>query len=440
MKLYPRFLVKIILPIAEKLLSIPFTSVLREWKKLEKLDSETIQSYQQNKLSFLLNHATNTVPGYRSLRSDLLLSDFPIATKEMYRNREEIWISSLFNSKNLIVEKSSGSSGIQGKVYMTKMESMRSLAHQTYLWSWSGYEPGQRLLQLGITPNRGILKTIKDFFFRVTYKQAFNLDPTDVLKTLKYVERKSSSMIFGGYASGLYEYSNLAKRYGIKNVKFKSIISWGDKMFDHYRTSIEAQFDTKVYDTYGCTEGLMIAGQCEYQSYHILSPHVYIEILDDDDNPVPDGKMGHVVITRLDAFAMPLIRYKLGDLAIKAACTESCQCGRPFPMLKKIIGRDTDLVKTPTGKTLIVHFFTGVLEHITEIEQFQVVQYTTQEFEIRYLTKQPSEVIKNLLLKLHNELEVKAAESLNIRFTQVDIIPPSPSGKPQIIVSHISKL
>ena len=62
----------------------------------------------------------------------------------------------------------------------------------------------------------------------------------------------------------------------------------------------------------------MIAGECREGSMHIMSPHVYIEILDDDGNRLPAGQLGKVVVTRLDAFAMPLVRYYLGDLAILA--------------------------------------------------------------------------------------------------------------------------
>ena len=72
-----------------------------------------------------------------------------------------------------------------------------------------------------------------------------------------------------------------------------------------------------IAEVYGTTEGFMIAGLCENGNHHILTPHVYLELLDKDGNEVAPGELGYVVVTRLDAFSFPLIRYYLGDLAIK---------------------------------------------------------------------------------------------------------------------------
>ena len=437
MKFYPKFLSKLVLPIAERVLNYQFISTLNFWKEIEKLDLEMIKSFQQKELEKLLFHAVKTVPGYSNLSATSRLTDFPIATKSMYRKNEDIWISTSFKKEDLLIEKSSGSSGLQGKVYMSRKESMRSLAHQTYMWSWAGYQPGERLLQLGMTLNRGVIKSLKDLLFRTIYTQAFNLNKEEVYKNLSKFRRKNGNIYFGGYASGLYEYARLGQENGINDIHFRSVISWGDKMFNHYRKTIESQFKTKVFDTYGCTEGLMIAGQCEFGSYHILSPHVFLEILDDQGKEVNVGEIGNVVVTRLDAYAMPLIRYSLGDLAIKEAEEIKCKCGKPFPLLRKIIGRDTDLVQTPSGKKLIVHFFTGIMEHKTEIIQFRVVQEDTQCFILEYIPERDDLNVDEILLQIKLEMEQKADEKLNIKFRKVPQILPTPSGKPQIIISNL---
>ena len=80
----------------------------------------------------------------------------------------------------------------------------------------------------------------------------------------------------------------------------------GDKLFSSYQEAIKNAFQCKVYDTYGCNEGFLIASQKDLEYKYIMSPHVYLEILDDDNRPVEDGVMGHVVVTRLDGFSMPL--------------------------------------------------------------------------------------------------------------------------------------
>lgn len=409
-----------------------FIHTLREWYTIQKLKPEKVAEIQQRRLKDLLLHATSTVPYYEKYSGHSRLSDFPVLKKGDIKDHFSDLISARFSDKYLIEEKSSGSSGVQGSVLMTKTESFDAIAHQTYLWGLSGYSPGDRLLQLGITPKRDGLKKLKDIFFRVNYQSSFNIDEREVVKTLqKYQHNKDA--FFGGYASGLYEYARIAKKNGLEGVHFKAVISWGDKMFDHYRSLIETVFNTTVYDTYGCTEGLMIAGQCAQKKYHLLTPHLYVELLDEFNQEVNPGEWGRVVVTRLDAFAMPLIRYHLGDLAFKASPEEGCSCGLPFPLLGKIIGRDTDVVRTPSEKALIVHFFTGIFEHVPEIKQFRVVQDNLSSFFIEYISDLSDTDVKPVLERLRNEMSTKAKESLAVNFVRVNQIPPTASGKPQII-------
>ncbi len=170
-----------------------------------------------------------------------------------------------------------------------------------------------------------------------------------------------------------------------------------------------------------------------------MSPHVYIEILDDNNNPVPNGEIGNVVVTRLDGFSMPLIRYKIGDLAIKLP-KEKYPKNRAFnyPLLQQIVGRETDVVILPNGKKLIVHSFTGIFEYITEIKQFKVVQESTNEIIIEYIkaTNFTKDVLQRITEKLQKYIQDK---NFKINYKEVDFISSTKSGKPQIIESKLLK-
>jgi phenylacetate-CoA ligase len=281
------------------------------------------------------------------------------------------------------------------------------------------------------------MKRMKDIFLRTDYQLAYNISDEVVKKALLKNEKRNPDF-FIGYASALYGYAQKAEQLGITGIKFKSVISLGDKMFPHYREKIEKVFHTKVFDTYGCTEGFMMASQCEMGNYHQISAQNYLELLDESGNPVPDGEPGFVVVTRLDAHKMPLIRFYLGDIAIRPKNPQPCACGRNFPLLEKIVGRDTDLVKTPSGKILIVHFFTGIWEYFQEIYQFRVIQHQLDRFEIEYIPD-PSTFKPEVLSRIHQIMNEKAGEVLQITFKQVDQIPATKSGKPQIILSTLEK-
>lgn len=415
------------------MLGTHFINKLKDWRRIQWLNDAQLQELENENLRKLLFYAVNNVKYYQSLNIDIdplnpiaCLKSFPILYKHNIKGNEKNFLFG--NREDLIVEKSSGSSGIQGMVYLSKKEASATQAMQTLLWEWSGYRFGEPLLQLGMTTKRSLVKRVKDFLLRTDYQQAFNINGSEINQALN--RTKSGISYFGGYASGLYTYSMLAEN----PPKFRSVISWGDKMFDHYRKSIESAFGCKVYDTYGCTEGLVIAGQCSEGNYHVLSPHVKLELLDAKGQEVDVGEPGFVVVTRLDGFSMPLIRYYLGDLAIREDPTKKCKCGRSLPLIRKIIGRDTDIVKTKSGKMLIVHFFTAILEHFPCIKQFRIVQENLEGFRLEYIPEE--QLFENGVLdEIRRTMTQKIEEPIFIDFVKVDAILPTSSGKPQIIKS-----
>jgi phenylacetate-CoA ligase len=207
-------------------------------------------------------------------------------------------------------------------------------------------------------------------------------------------------------------------------------------LFDHYRKAVRDTFGCKTFESYGSAEGFMMAAQYDLDYLYQMSPYVYMELLDDDGKPVPDGHIGHVVVTNLDSYAMPMIRYRIGDLAIKLPKSQY-PAGRAmqFPLLQKVVGRDTDLVKTRSGKYMVVHSFTGIFEHLPQISQFCVVQHHLGAIDILYIPGEgftPS-ILDHVQQKIHDFL----GEPLPISFQEVSEIAPTKSGKPQLIVSHL---
>lgn len=435
MNLRNRLIESIILPLGDAILGTRFIKELRLWRRIQWFNSEQLHRLESERLGRLLRHASENVAHYRALEisdepSDSLtwLRSFPILYKKDIKGRIDDFI--VGDKRKLIKESSSGSSGVQGEVYMSKQEASTTQAIQTLLWEWSGYRLGCPLLQLGMTNDRGWIKRIKDIILRTTYRQAFDLHADEVNNVVATI--RDGDFVFGGYASGLYTYSLLASN----PPRFRSVISWGDKMFSHYRTSIENAFRAPVFDTYGCTEGFVIAGQCEAGSYHVLSPHVKVELVDADGREVSPGELGYVLVTRLDGLKMPLIRYYLGDLAIKEDPDKRCTCGRAFPMLRQIVGRDTDIVRTRSGKFLIVHFFTGIMEHFPAIRQFRIVQEDLDSIILEFI---PETKIfdSGILDTLRDLIQSKANEKFTIHFREVQHIEATKSGKPQIIKSRL---
>lgn len=437
--LYNRILENALLPLGDLLLGTSFMRSLQQLRSYDLLSTDELDQLQLERLRQTLQHASERSLFYReralSEQSDPVawLKTFPILTKQDLREYTADILTRPM--RGLIRRSSSGSTGVQSSVYVTSHELSRQRAALAHWWNWGGYRIGEPMIQTGMSLPRGFVKAVKDRLFRIQYVSAFSHRREQVVRLLRSLQGRTDFYL-GGYASSLYLFAKIAEQEGIEGVRLKSVIAWGDHLFPHYRSTIERCFATRVYETYGCTEGLMIAAQRDIEPLYIISPEIYLELLDDAGSEVPDGELGHVVVTSLSAKAMPLIRYRLGDLAIKLPAArypekrELC-----YPLLQKVLGRDTDIVKTRSGKYMIVHSFTGIFEHIPEIRQFRVLQRNLDEIMIEYIPDrgfQPS-LLEDVTRKIHAGL----GEQLPVHFKQVERIPATPSGKPQIIVSQL---
>lgn len=437
--MYPKLLQYIILPIGSWFFGGNFSKNLRKWKAYDSLSEEALLKLQQKGLDDMLAYALEHVPFYRGLgiTASTPLSEWPIITKEILREQTEELISEEYDKTKLIANHSSGSSGVQSFTYMTAEERNHIRAIQTHWWEWGGFRPGERMLQTGMSPKRGFVKTLKDFFFRVYYMDAFTLNDSNIEFALSKF-KPSAVQHIAGYPSAINEIA----KYLIKNgrtLPFCSLNSLGDKLFPQFRRNFKEAFeDPVIVNTYGCAEGYMVGCQLDLDAYYIMSPHVYIEIVDASGQPVPPGERGHILITGLSNFAMPLIRYKVGDLGVLMP-PENYPKERKFayPLLQELTGRETDVVTTPTGITLIVHSFTGIFEYYTEIKQFKIIQISEDTIVVEYITDSGEDLAAETLSELYQKLTHLSENSLQITFKKVDFIAPSPSGKPQIVASLI---
>ncbi len=436
-----KILEKIVLPTGDAFLGTSFMRSLKEVRAHESLNEEELKRLQKKKLSKLLTFALHEVPFYRELALEqetepmMQLKRFPILTKQMLRKNTEKLLT--VNERKLIKNCTSGSSGVQTCIWISRRELSYQQATQTRWWEWAGYNLGDPIVQTGMTPNRGFIKKIKDVLLSTYYLSAFAHCEKDIINAFMWQQNQSKPCVLGGYASSLFIMSKIAKKNNI-NLKFKTAIAWGDKVFNHYGKNIKNVFKCELYETYGCSEGLMIAAQKDLPYLYIMAPNVVMEIVDSEGRDVPDGELGHVLITSLNSYSMPLIRYKVGDLAIKLPRIKyPSKRDLSYPLLEKVIGRDTDIVHTRFGKYMTVHSFTGIFEHIPEIEQFCVIQRKLDGIEIQYIPRDTLK--KETLLEVKNKILIFLGDkNFSITFKEVSVVKPTKSGKPQLVVSELS--
>lgn len=440
-KVYNSLLEEAIFPFGDLLEGGGFMRRLRQYRQEQWLPFEQLRELQSKRLNCILKFSRERVPFYKNIPPNsgnpfTDIKQFPIMSKTKINEQLDKLLT--VPKEKLVAESSSGSSGIQGTVYMDKAAQASQRAMQMLWFEWSGYQMGDSILQTGITPKRGFIKGIKDYLLKTSYISAFNLDSASIEIVLREVEKNPRQYLFG-YASSLFVLARTALELGISNIKFNYAVSWGDKLFPHYRKTILEAFGCETLDTYGCTEGAMIAAECSKNQFHLSVNQCFVEVVDDEGQSVKDGEIGKVLVTRFDNFAMPLIRYYLGDLAVMEPQDQHspCACGRQLPILSRVIGRDTDIVLTKSGKQMIVHFFTGIFEHIAQIRQFKVVQKNLDEMEIHYIPD--NNFRQEMLFAIEKKIHAYLQEKFPIHWVKVRQIEPTKSGKPQIIQSFLKQ-
>jgi phenylacetate-CoA ligase len=407
-------------------------------------DRERLQKYQDDRFSETVKIAYSEVPFYKELyeKHDINinainctkdLSRFPIVTKEELRNA----YPAKCTRKTSWPWREYCTSGSSGKPFAVRVDNI-TMSHARALMllraNYSGWEIGDPFLQTGMTLNRGYIKKCKDIFLKCEYVSAFNLSDSVLDGYLEIIDRKKLKYIMG-YAGSMYCLAARAVETGF-NHKLNGVLSWGDNLYQHYRDKIELAFTCKVTDTYGCGEGIQIAAQCGMNNgvYHVFMPHVAVEIVDDEGKPVKTGEPGNVLLTRLDPGAMPLIRYKVGDIARKSP-DQSCSCGRGLEMLTRIEGRDTDVILTPNGNRLIVHFFTGIFEYYQSIDTFKVIQEKPGEITIEIVPRHGFQDAHWEQIK--DEILQKGDPDLKIELKVLKDIPLEKSNKRRFVVSKM---
>ena len=192
-------------------------------------------------------------------------------------------------------------------------------------------------------------------------------------------------------------------------------------------------WNARYYQSYACNEAGSIALQCpQHEHLHVQSEHVLLEILRPDGSPCAIGEIGRVVITDLHNFAMPLIRYELGD---QAAFGPPCHCGRGLPVLQVVAGRTGDLAVDPTGRTFFAHLNMGFWATVAPVTQRQIVQLAPDRLEIRYVAER--DLTTDEIASLAGEIRAAMRYAYAIECVRVPEIRPGPGAKFVDFVSMI---
>lgn len=168
-----------------------------------------------------------------------------------------------------------------------------------------------------------------------------------------------------------------------RRINIDQIISVSETVSPKQRQLCMQGFDARIVDRYSSEETGMIALQCpKHDHLHVIDSSVLVEIVDDDGKPCQVGQVGKVLVTALHSFAMPIIRYDLGDLAEWG----TCDCGRTMPVIKRVWGRTRSSVSIPGQGSVPMGFIGDDLGKIETIKEFRLRQYSDHVLELELVT------------------------------------------------------
>jgi len=367
---------------------------LRRLEKSQYWSRERLLELQVQRLRPIIRHAYESCDFYRELwdRAGVLpqiealkdLKNFPIINKRDIRERSDQLLSRRYTRSQLFEARTGGSTGVALRIlFDKKCQEFRNAAAMRSD-RWAGRDLGTMTAALWGNPpvDRNIRDRIRTKLLnRMVYLDTMALNEESLGAFVEMWKRERPEVIYG-HSHSIYVLGTLLRAKACSEIRPRGIISTSMMLLDSERTAIEEVFGCKVNNRYGCEEVGLIAAECPYRAgLHVNSEHVLVECLGADGTEVQTGEEGEVVVTDLINYGMPLIRYRVEDIAVMS--NHSCVCGRGLPLLEKIVGRVADFLVKKDG-TLVagVSMVERTLTKIPSIQQMQIVQDTRDSIRI----------------------------------------------------------
>lgn len=232
-----------------------------------------------------------------------------------------------------------------------------------------------------------------------------------------------------GLPSALLEVAAVLRARGDR-LAVARIFTSGELLRRPVRDALADAFQAQVFDIYGSSETKEIAWQCPAGGMHVNSDVVRLEVLDEAGQPVADGMEGELVATLLVNRAMPLVRYRLGDRG--TLLLRRCGCGRAFPLLGVVTGRQADVLVLAGGARVSPYTITCALERIAGMLRYQVTQLDANRLRVRAIVEPGADQV-SVAAKVRSALRSEVAPFLDAEVEFVNRLPTGPGGKFRVV-------
>lgn len=434
-----------------KLSGFPIEFGKEQFEEILGVPEKDYEDYIINKKAEIVSFHLQNNSFYHKLckgKTAINWNELPVLTKADLQQPLSQRLTKGFDKKDIFVNKTSGSSGTPFIFAKDKECHALTWANVIHLFKTHNIDFNKDFQArfYGIPKNfLGYQKErLKDFLSNRYRFSIFDLSDVELGKILKKFQQKKFTYI-NGYTSSIVLFAKFLEQ---KNIVLKDVCPTlkvcfvtSEMLFESDRYLLENQFGIPVINEYGASELGIIALQSRSvgseRQWQVNSETLFVEILDENNLPVPNGIEGKIVITSLYNKAHPFIRYEIGDIG---ALDEKSTFKKPI--LKQLTGRTNDVAVLPSGKKspgLTFYYVTkSIIEDNGLVKEFVIKQTKTDTFEIEYVSEQALD--ENQIQKIKQAITAYLEPNLTVNFYRKDFLIRSKSGKLKQFVSLLSEV
>ncbi|MDD4381951.1 MAG: hypothetical protein PHE21_01230 [Candidatus Dojkabacteria bacterium] len=402
--------------------------------------SKNLKKLQDEKLRRLLLHAYNNVPYYREilskagvvLKDRVILKNFskiPVLTKDLIRENFENLKSSDIDRRHGYLNHSGGSTGQPVNFMQDPEMEDWNIANKFLYRTYVGQELGELEMRLWgserdfLGEKETFIKRLKYFFFNRIDLNAFKMSEEKMKEYLNLINIRKPTWI-EAYVQPIYELTLFAKRNNFKiSYSPKGVLVSAGTLYPEMKKVIREYWGCEVLNRYGSREVGDMA--CGFDRLKVSPWNHLLEIINRDKTG-----LGKVLVTTLNNYSMPLIRYDIGDIARQ---------GKDWLFLEEVQGREMSVIRTKDGKIIpgefLIHFL-GVVMNDGSIKKFQVVQQSYKNLDIKVVLNDKLGFGKEKE-NIEKLIEKAMGYKCNIKWIYVKDIKPLNSGKYLYIKSNV---
>ncbi len=441
----------LIFPLHERLCGRYTFRALKTLERLQWADPREIRTLQLRKLRELLLHAQKRIPFYRDRFAetgfdpkDLSrvedLAALPLLSKADIRENSDrmVWKGCPGGPRRY---NTGGSSGEPLVFYFDRRRQSWDAAARALTHRWWGVGIGDPELYLWGSPveieRQDRIKALRDAMTNELLLSAFELSEERVPDMVKRLRGFGPRALFG-YPSTIALFCGMARDRGLDltGTGVRVVFTTAELLYDHWKETISRAFGgIPVVDGYGSREGGFVSHQCEEGTYHAMDPNYILEYVTEKGRPAGPGEDGEIVLTHLDAWAMPFIRYRTGDVAVPGG--NGCACGRSWSTMEAVRGRTTDFIVTPDGRWQHALSLIYIVRDIEGVEAFKIVQERPDLVNVLLKTRD-GRYPADGNLRIVRGFQKRMGRGVTVRIHPVEEVPREGSGKYRYVVSRVA--